>query len=171
MNTVRTAFQTDAPPARARVRVRTPGKHIVMFLTAAGVIVAAASHFANAPEGSAAAGAPPATKEASRVGGDFAIPEFLVDLAPDRDGRAAYLRLAAVVRAAPEGAEAVAARIAEREAEISERVTFLLRGLSADDFDGEERLARVKAELLRRVNLVIAPARADDVLIADLVIQ
>lgn len=169
MTAVRTGIQIDAAPARARAR--TPGKHIVMFVTAATVIVAAAVNILNAAGRNERAAAIPEPALIQAVGGEFALPEFLVDLSPDRNGRAAYLRLAAVVRAAPGNVDAVGAELERRQAAIAERTTFLLRGLSADDFAGEEQLARVKAELLRRINLVIAPARADEVLIADLVIQ
>lgn len=169
MNTVRKGMETTAPPAHARVR--TPGKHIVMFLTAAVVVVAAAVNLVDASNKSKPGAVATAPGAAASVAGEFAIPEFLVDLSPDRSGRDAYLRLIAVVRAAPGATDAVEQSLKANEAAVSERITFLLRGLSADDFDGEEKLQRVKKEILRRVNLVIAPARAEDVVIAELTVQ
>lgn len=168
-----TAVRTYAGAAsgQMRSRVRTPGKHIVMFLTAAAIVVTAAVNILNPPRRMETNAESARTANASYAGAEIALPEFLVDLAPDRNGRTAYLRLVAVVRAAPEKAAAVSAELERRETAVFERATFLLRGLSADDFDGEERVVRVKAELLRRVNLVIAPARADDLIVTHLVIQ
>jgi len=68
-----------------------------------------------------------------------------------------------------DGAAATALEV--REAEARERIAFLLRGLSADDLAGEEGLTLLKRELLRRINLVIAPAAAEDVAITDLIVQ
>ncbi len=152
-----------------RVRVRTPGKHIVMFVAGAGLLVAAASVGVSVVDHGAEQSAETVTSAAAAQN-TIALREFLVDLAPDRHGRTAYLRLNAIVSFRGEGS-AAAALFNLRRAEVEERIAFLLRGLSREDFEGEEGMARVKSELLRRVNLVIAPESAADVLIADLVIQ
>lgn len=155
------------PVGLHRVRVRTPGKHIVAFGAAALAMIAGAVYVAgglSARESAelAAAAAPPNT-----VAGAVALSEFLVDLAPDRAGRVAYMRLAVTVRA---GSEAEAA-LRAREAEVRERFAFLLRGLSADDLSSDEGLELLKAELLRRVNVTIAPAVAEEVAITDMIVQ
>lgn len=150
----------------ARVRVRTPGKHIVAFATAAAVMVAGTVALVNAVGGREAPVA--ATAAAVETGGDtVALGEFLVDLAPDRTGRAAYLKLGASASAG-----GVSAReIERRQDEIRERLTFLLRGLSRDDIAGEEGMRLLKEEMLRRVNLVIAPQAVADVTITDIIVQ
>jgi flagellar FliL protein len=146
-----------------------------MFLTAATVIVAAALNFASrAPQTTAKAEPMPeppqlATIEATPQA--VTLKEFLVDLAPDRTGRVAYMRLQASIKAEPGATAEFARAVDARRDEISERLAFLFRGLSADDFEGEEGMSRVKAEMLRRVNLVIAPASASEVVITDLIIQ
>lgn len=151
----------------ARVRVRTPGKHIVMFVTAAVVIVAAAINLTKSSPQSRVFN--DRQSQAAQSGGKaVALNDFLVDLAPDRNGRVAYLRLSAVVMA--DSNDAAAAIDANRVA-IAERLTFLLRGLSPEDFAGSDGMTLVKDEMRRRVNLVIAPARARDVVISDLIIQ
>lgn len=151
-----------------RTRVRTPGKHIVIFLAAALLIIVSAMsmlrHVEQTPDfafagfgGEARGGAGEAT----------ALEPFLVDLAPDRQGRAAYLRLAASVKAEARARE----RIAAAEADIADRLNFLLRGLTPEDFAGEDGMTRVKAEMLRRVNLVIAPEKAQEIVITEIIIQ
>ena len=54
---------------------------------------------------------------------------------------------------------------------MRERIAFFLRELSPEDLDGTEAQARLKAELLRRVNLTIAPEAADEIVIQSFVIQ
>lgn len=160
------ALQQPAP--LHRVRVRTPGKHIVAFCAAALAMVAGAIYvagvLASRESGKPAARAAAMTKVSPE---GVALGEFLVDLAPDRTGRAAYMRLALTVR----GDAEAAAGLKAREAEARERIAFLLRGLSADDLVGEEGMTLVKREALRRINLVIAPAEAEDVAITDMIVQ
>jgi flagellar FliL protein len=163
---------SDRPEAGrpSRVRVRTPGKHIVAFAGAALLMTAGTIgivKFAPRPSSAAAAPAPNPAGSPSEATRSRALSEFLVDLAPDETGRAAYLRLAASVSAGAEAATAVRSH----EEEIRERIAFLLRGLSADDLEGAEGMSLLKEEMLRRVNLVIAPAAAEDVTITDIVVQ
>lgn len=161
---------TMASGASARVRVRTPGKHIVLFLGAALLLLfAAAGIFQKIQNGAA----DPGVVGAATAGpaNAIALPEFLVDLAPDSSGRISYIRLSvSVMVPAKTGARGVE-RVTAAAPAIGERINFLLRGLSPEDFAGEAAMARVKAELLRRVNLVIAPDEAQDVIINDIVIQ
>jgi flagellar FliL protein len=161
---------TTSASEGVRARVRTPGKYIVMFAAAAlAVIFGATSLLRRVDHG--AAFRPAAEKPAAGPANAVALPEFLVDLSPDQDGRVTYLRLSASVlmskRAGARGVE----RVTEAAPQIGERLTFLLRGLTPQDFEGEAGMARVKTEMLRRVNLVIAPDEAQDVVISDLVIQ
>jgi flagellar basal body-associated protein FliL len=157
-----------------RLRVRTPGKHIVLFVFGIASLVAAVVIIASRKPENAAAGVRSASTVAvAPVLGGAAIielDEFLVDLSPDRTGRIAYLRLRAAVRAASGESAAAAEAIDVRRAELKERLSTLLRGLTADDFSGEEGLERVKREMLRRVQLVIGPI-ASEVIVTDIIVQ
>lgn len=153
-----------------RVRVRTPGKYIVMSVAAALIVIFGAMSVLRSFDG---ATAPSADGAAAATGPTNAVqlPEFLVDLAPDSSGRISYIRLSASVLVPAKYGERGAERVTAATPEISERINFLLRGLKPEDFAGEAGMARVKTELLRRVNLVIAPDQAQDVIISDIVIQ
>ncbi len=151
-----------------RKRVRTPGKHIVLFSLAVTFMLALSTtmlrsanvrlpHYA-LPEFSVA-----------QDGQHFSPPEtYLTDLAPDATGRIAYLKLTAKVAARD---AAALAEIKEKAPLIKERISFFLRELSPEDFDGSEGMARIKAELLKRASLPLAPGSAVDVVIEDIVIQ
>jgi len=153
-----------------RVRVRTPGKHIVLFITAALVIVLGALSVLRT--NSASVHQPPSI-ETYRIGQTHFVPlqEFLVDLSPDKIGRVTYMRLSASVTVDAAKSSGAVKAIESKMPEIRERTVFLLRALSPEDFEGAEDMARVKKELLRRVNLVIAPEIASDVVINELTIQ
>lgn len=152
-----------------RVRVRTPGKYIVMAVAAALVVIFGAMSVLRSFDGATATadGAAVATGPTNAV----QLPEFLVDLAPDSSGRISYIRLSASVLVPAKYGVRGVERVTAATPEISERINFLLRGLKPEDFAGEAGMARVKAEILRRVNLVIAPDQAQDVIISDIVIQ
>ncbi|MGE0409182.1 MAG: flagellar basal body-associated protein FliL [Amphiplicatus sp.] len=155
----------------ARQRVRTPGKYVVMFAAAALLVIFGATsllrdidHAQPLTLAGASTGAPGSTDIVP-------LREFLVDLAPDRSGRVTFLKLSVQIVAPPKSGARFVERVAAAEPLIAERVTFMLRGLSPEDFAGEEGMRRVKAEIRRRINLVLAPDEAADVVISDLVIQ
>lgn len=157
----------------ARMRVRTPGKFIVLILYFPVVIVAVASGlWLNMVEERALLAA---IEYRRSVSGEkeayFGLPEFLVDLAPDRNGRTAYLKIRVSLALRGQDAKKSAEQIDAAKPAVVERLTFFLRELRPEDFDGSEGMARVKREMLRRVNLAIAPAAADEVVIEELVIQ
>jgi flagellar FliL protein len=157
----------------ARARVRTPGKYIVMSTAAALLMVFGATSLLKDLEY-----APPINiggqsgVRAAAIRADLVpLREFLIDLSPDQSGRVAYLRMTASVALPSKAGARALARVRETEPQIAERITFMLRGLAPEDFGGEAGMQRVKAEMLRRVNLVIAPDVAADIVISDLVIQ
>lgn len=154
-----------APATGARRRVRTPGKHIVLFTLAATFMLALSTSAIR----SARLSAPATGHTAASDGGLYAPPvEFLVDLSPDRLGRISYLKLDVKIVAMD---AAALAEIVEKTPLINERVSFFLRELSPEDFEGVEGMARVKAELLKRVGLPLTPGAARDVVIESIVIQ
>lgn len=165
---------TSAIDTPLRRRVRTPGKHIVAFVAGAMLVVAGAASILKSTDYSLATlrGADSALAPV-RVGPITYAPldEFLVDLSPDYSGRTSYAKLSASISLSGSAAGRAAERIDAMRPEINERLTFLLRNLRPEDFQGAEGMERVKAEMLRRVNLVIAPEQADDVVISNLVIQ
>lgn len=159
------AGDAGAPPPRRRVR--TPGKHIVLFSLALTFMLGLSTTAIKS-------GSAMLEKHELRAvdtngdGGFYAPQEFLVDLAPDEAGRDAFLKLTAKVVAK----DAPALReIRARDAQIRERIGFFLRELSPEDFRGSEAMARVKAEMLKRVRLAVSEDYASDVVIEEIVIQ
>lgn len=146
-----------------RARVRRPGKHIVLFAAAALAVMGAGvlGFRQSSPES--------AVREAASA--TVPLGEFLVDLSPDRTGRIAYLKLSASVALPAARAKPAAARLEAERAIVRERIAFLLRGLTPEDLAGAEGMQRLKTEMLRRINLAIAPERAEDVVILDMIVQ
>ena len=152
----------------ARRRVRTPGKHIVLFALAATFMLGLSTTAIR----SGRVSLPPYDLTGKSGGADKTLfaptIEILTDLAADAAGRDAFvkarLKIVARDRKALED-------IAARETVVRERVGFLLRELSPEDFEGTAGMARVKAEILKRVNIAVAPDAASDVVFEDLIIQ
>ena len=162
---------TNTPSTGDRERVRTPGKYIVLAVGVSLCFVAGIVVFAERTQ--VFAGRPQPAIETVKVGKTHyaPLPEFLIDLSPDRDGRVAYLKLSASIVVKSGQQQETLQQIGAAQPYIIERTTFFLRELQPEDFRGSEGMARVKRELLRRINLVLGPAKADDVVINDLVIQ
>lgn len=153
------------------VRVRTPGKYIVLSTFAAvSVVVAgiAVTQWLAADNPSK-----PETLETVKVGKHHyvALPEFLIDLSPDSRGRITYLKMSASIVVDHRQDENSLQRIADVKPHIVERTSFFLRELQPEDFQGSEAMERVKQELLRRVNLVLGTMKAEEIVINELVIQ
>lgn len=96
-----------------------------------------------------------------------ALPEMLVNIVGP-DGRPAYLKLRLTLEA-PDDATVVA--ITEHVPRVTDQFNGFLRELRTDDLAGSAGAYRLRLELLRRVNLVIAPAQADAVLIEEMLVQ
>jgi flagellar FliL protein len=95
------------------------------------------------------------------------LPEMLVNITGP-DGRPAYLKLRLTLEAPDE--EAVAA-LTEHVPRVSDQFNGFLRELRTDDLAGSAGAYRLRLELLRRVNLVIAPNRINAVLIEEMLVQ
>ena len=54
---------------------------------------------------------------------------------------------------------------------IIDNFQVFLRELRVEDLSGSRGTARIKEELLTRVNVAVAPARVDDVLFKEMLIQ
>jgi len=96
-----------------------------------------------------------------------ALPELLVNITGP-DGRPAYLKLKLTLEA-PD--EATVAAITEAVPRVSDQFNGFLRELRTDDLAGSAGAYRLRLELLRRVNLTIAPAQINAVLIEEMLVQ
>lgn len=97
----------------------------------------------------------------------MALPELLVNVATP-DGRPAYLKLKLTLEAADED---VIAAIEPELPRVMDQFQSFLRELRVDDLTGSAGSYRLRLELLRRVNLAIAPAQVNAVLIEEMLVQ
>ncbi|GIK50295.1 MAG: flagellar FliL protein [Alphaproteobacteria bacterium] len=97
----------------------------------------------------------------------IALPEMLVNIVGP-DGRPAYLKLKLTLEA-PNDETVVA--LGEDIPRISDQFNGFLRELRTDDLAGSAGAYRLRLELLRRVNLVIAPLQVNAVLIEEMLVQ
>ena len=84
------------------------------------------------------------------------------------DGRPAYLKLKLTLEAPDD--EAVAA-LTPQIPRVTDQFNGFLRELRTDDLSGSAGAYRLRLELLRRVNLVIAPSQINAVLIEEMLVQ
>ena len=96
-----------------------------------------------------------------------ALPEMLVNIT-GADGRPAYLKLKLTLEAPDD--EAVEA-LTLKFPRVSDQFNGFLREMRTDDLAGSAGTYRLRLELLRRVNLVIAPAQINAVLIEEMLVQ
>jgi len=163
----------DCTGDTGRRRVHTPGKFIVLILFAPVLLIAVGAGLWLRHKEREAVYA--AIEVRTNANGDrevyYALPEFLVDLRADNDGRASYLRVKASILLQSGAKDRMARNMDAIKPLLVERLTFFLRELRPEDFAGTEGMGRVKRELLRRVNLVMAPDAASEVILEELVIQ
>jgi flagellar FliL protein len=95
------------------------------------------------------------------------LPELLVNIST-ADGSSAYLKLKLTLEAADEESMMALEPALPR---IMDQFQTFLRELRTDDIAGSGGAYRVRLELMRRVNLVIAPARINAVLVEEMLIQ
>jgi len=97
----------------------------------------------------------------------MALPEILVNIS-SADGRPAFLKLKLTLEAADD--ETVSALEPEIP-RVTDQFNAFLRELRTDDLAGSSGAYRLRLELLRRVNLVIAPKHINAVLIEEMLVQ
>jgi flagellar protein FliL len=95
------------------------------------------------------------------------MPEILVNIS-GADGRPAYLKLKVTLEA-PDDAAVTA--LTEHIPRVNDQFNGFLRELRTDDLSGSAGAYRLRLELLRRVNLAIAPAQVNAVLIEEMLVQ
>jgi flagellar FliL protein len=96
-----------------------------------------------------------------------ALPEMLVNIT-NVDGRPAFLKLRLTLEAPDD--ETVAA-LTPQVPRVTDQFNGFLREMRTDDLSGSAGAYRLRLELLRRVNLVIAPAQINAVLIEEMLVQ
>jgi flagellar protein FliL len=95
------------------------------------------------------------------------LPDILVNVA-GTGTRPAFLKLKVTLQVADaEVAEAIKPALPR----VLDQYTGFLRELRMDDLQGSAGFSRLQLELLRRVNLAVAPAVVDAVLIEDMLVQ
>lgn len=95
------------------------------------------------------------------------MPEMLVNI-QGPDGRPAYLKLKLTIEA-PDDAAVTA--LTEAVPRVTDQFNGFLRELRTDDLAGSAGAYRLRLELLRRVNLAIAPVQVNAVLIEEMLVQ
>jgi flagellar FliL protein len=95
------------------------------------------------------------------------LPEMLVNITGP-DGRPAYLKLKLTLEA-PDDSTVNA--LGEHIPRVTDQFNGFLRELRTDDLSGSAGAYRLRLELLRRVNLVIAPMQINAVLIEEMLVQ
>ncbi len=96
-----------------------------------------------------------------------ALPEMLVNITGP-DGRPAFLKLKLTLEA-PD--EAAVTALTEHVPRVSDQFNGFLREMRTEDLAGSAGAYRLRLELLRRVNLTIAPAQINAVLIEEMLVQ
>lgn len=95
------------------------------------------------------------------------MPEMLVNIGGP-DGRAAFLKLKVTIEAP--NSETVTT-LTSQLPRVTDEFNGFLRELRTDDLAGSAGAYRLRLELLRRVNLAIAPAQVNAVLIEEMMVQ
>lgn len=167
------SFALHDGQTRARMRVRMPGKYVLLWLVAP-VLVFALGYGAWRDYAERRAAFESVEYRETGAGARAAyypLPEFLVDLRPDDDGRTAYLRIKISVQLNMSALGDAVAQVDAAKPVLVERITLFLRELRPEDFDGSQEMILLKSELLRRANLALSPNDARDIVIEELIIQ
>jgi flagellar protein FliL len=98
----------------------------------------------------------------------YAMPDIMVNLAVPEGERAQFLKLELVLESGDASAfDEVPAAIPR----MKDQLTTFLRELRVEDLNGSAGTYRLRRELMKRFNLVMAPAKIDAVLIEGMLIQ
>lgn len=96
------------------------------------------------------------------------MPDVLVNLSSSGGDRTQYLKVKIALELPDEAMQAQIQPIMPR---LLDTFQTYLRELRPTDLDGSAGLYRLKEELLRRVNVVIAPSHINQVLFKEIVVQ
>ncbi len=131
------------------------------FLFSGGEQTADAAH--GAPDGHGGGG----EHGAAAAAVFFDLPEILVNLAGG-GGRPSYLKLSVALELPNAETQHAIEPLMPR---VVDNFQVYLRELRIEDLQGSAGLFRLKEELIRRVNLAVAPSQVKDVLFKEMLIQ
>lgn len=97
----------------------------------------------------------------------FTLPDMVVNI-QSPDGRPTYLKLKLTLETQD---AAVAEQLQAEMPRLQDMFQGFLRELRPDDLAGSSGTFQLRAEILRRVNLVAAPGKVDAVLIEEMLVQ
>ncbi|MDP3736675.1 MAG: flagellar basal body-associated FliL family protein [Hyphomonadaceae bacterium] len=98
----------------------------------------------------------------------YAMPDIMVNLAGPEGERAQFLKLELVLEASDASSfDEVPSAIPR----MKDQLTTFLRELRVEDLNGSAGTYRLRRELMKRFNIVMAPAKIDAVLIEGMLIQ
>ncbi len=98
----------------------------------------------------------------------YDLPEFVVNLSATKKERTRYLKM---VIALEYNSEEIEERLNEMLPRIIDSVNVYARELRISDIEGAAGLFRLKEALYYRINLMIAPARIEDILFKQILVQ
>jgi flagellar protein FliL len=107
------------------------------------------------------------TTEGPEGQGFLALPNIVVNIST-ADARPAYLKLKLTLQTKDVETAAVVEQMMPR---IMDQYNGFLRELRMEDLAGSAGYARLQNELLKRVNLAVAPTQIDAVLIEEMLVQ
>ena len=116
---------------------------------------------ANTPDGQAAAEAPAVQATF------YDVPDIIVNI-QSADGTPAYLKLSVALELEQADAKTTIEPLMPR---VIDQFQGYLRELRVDDIKGSAGVIRLKEELLRRVNLAVAPTQVKEVLLKEMIVQ
>jgi flagellar FliL protein len=97
----------------------------------------------------------------------YAMPDVLVNLNTPANARSAFVKLTSTVEIVEDDTTA----FEEAMPRIIDTLITYLRELRPDDLRGSAGLTRLREELLVRIKIAAAPARVNDVLFREILIQ
>ena len=97
----------------------------------------------------------------------FTLPDMVMNI-QSADGRPTFLKLKLTLETKD---AAVATHLQEEMPRLQDMFTGFVRELRPEDLSGSAGTYQLRAEILRRVNLIAAPGKVDAVLIEEMLVQ
>ena len=97
----------------------------------------------------------------------YTLPDMIVNI-QSADGRPTYLKLKLTLEMHD---ASVATHLQEEMPRLQDMFTGFVRELRPEDLSGSAGTYQLRAEILRRVNLIAAPGKVDAVLIEEMLVQ
>lgn len=138
------------------------GGALALLVVAAGLYV-----FVFAGGDAASADAHGAGTEAEHSSFIFNLPTMTVNLNSEGQGEA-FMKLTIALEVAD---QTVMTAIQPKMAKVIDAFQIYLRELRKSDLEGSAGIYRLREELLRRVNIAIAPSRVESILFKEILVQ